>query len=96
MVSVPVVEGPITSPGAPFLMNTLSDQALAAAGYEAKEFFISGSATSYRNVNDLPANGMWEVEPAGSAPYKTRILVYRPVDATRFNGTVLVLSLIHI
>ena len=31
---------------------------------------------------------MWEVEPAESAPYKTRILVYRPVDAARFNGTV--------
>jgi len=69
-------------------MNTSSDQALAAAGYEAKEYFVSGIATSYRSVNDLPANGMWEVEPARSAPYKTRILVYRPIDAARFNGTV--------
>jgi Alpha/beta hydrolase domain len=90
MVIVPVVKGPITGPGAPFLMNTSPDRALAAAGYEAKEYFISGTATSYRSVNDLPANGMWEVEPAGSAPYKTRILVYRPVDVARFNGTVVV------
>jgi len=88
MVSVPTVEGPITGPGVPFLINTSSDEALAAAGYEAKEYFVSGIATSYRSVNDLPANGMWEVEPAGSAAYKTRILVYRPIDATRFNGTV--------
>jgi len=88
MVNVPIIEGPITDPGTPFLINTSSDQALAAAGYEAKEYFISGTATSYRNVNDEPANGMWEVEPAGSAPYKTRILVYRPVDTARFNGTV--------
>jgi hypothetical protein len=88
MVNVPIVEGPITGPGAPFLVSTSSPQELAAAGYEAEEYFVSGTATSYRSVSDLPANGMWEVEPAGSAPYKTRILVYRPVDATRFNGTV--------
>jgi hypothetical protein len=88
MVSDPIIEGPITGPGVPFLINTSSDQALAAAGYEAREYFVSGTATSYRSVNDLPANGMWDVELAGSAAYKTRILVYRPVDATRFNGTV--------
>ena len=87
-VNVPVVEGPITGPGVPFLVSTSSPEALAAAGYEANEYFVSGTATSYRRVNDLPANGMWEVEPAGSAPYKTRILVYRPVDSARFNGTV--------
>jgi hypothetical protein len=90
MVNVPIVEGPITGPGAPFLMATSSDQALAAAGYEAKEYFISGTATAYRGSNDLPANGMWEVEPAGSAAYRTRILVYRPVDSAKFNGTVVV------
>ena len=90
MVNVPIVEGPIAGPGAPFLMATSSDQALAAAGYEAKEYFVSGTATAYRKANDLPANGMWEVEPTGSAPYKTRILVYRPVDVARFNGTVVV------
>jgi len=87
-VNVPMVEGPIIGPGAPFLVSTSSPQALAAAGYEAKEYFVSGTAVSYRSVNDEPANGMWEVERAGSAPYKTRILVYRPIDAARFNGTV--------
>ena len=90
MVSVPTVEGPITDPGAPFLISASSPQALEDAGYEAKEYFISGTATSYRSVNDLPANGMWEVEPAESAAYKTRILVYRPVNVARFNGTVVV------
>jgi hypothetical protein len=90
MVNVPLIEGTITGPGAPFLINTSSDQALAAAGYDAKEYFVSGTATSYRSVNDLTANGMWEVESAESAAYKTRILVYRPVDAAKFNGTVVV------
>jgi hypothetical protein len=87
-INVPIVEGPITSPGAPFLLSTSSPHELAAAGYEAEEYFVSGTATSYRSTSDLLANGMWEVEPAGTAPYKTRILVYRPVDAARFNGTV--------
>jgi len=90
MVNFPIVEGPITAPGAPFLVNTSSDQALATAGYEAKEYFISGTATSYRSTGELPANGMWEVEPAKSAVYKTRILVNRLLDAARFNGTVVV------
>ena len=87
-VSVPTVQGPITGPGTPFQAGYISDQALTAAGYEAQEYFVSGTAMSYRAVNDLPANGMWEVEPAESAPYKTRILVYRPVDPATFNGTV--------
>ncbi|MFC2027682.1 alpha/beta hydrolase domain-containing protein [Chloroflexota bacterium] len=89
-VSVPTLEGPITEPGAPFQMAISSDQALATAGYEANEFFVSGTATSYNSVNDLPADGMWEVEPAESTAYKTRILVYRPVDPAEFNGTLVI------
>jgi len=89
-VSVPTVEGPITGPGAPFQLGMSSGQELAVNGYEVYEFFVSGTATSYRGVNDLPANGMWEVEPAESAPYKVRILVYRPVDPAVFNGTLVV------
>jgi len=88
--NVPIIEGPVTGPGMPFLVSTSSPQALADAGYEAQEYFISGTAASYHSINELPANGMWEVEPAGSAPYKTRILVYRPVNTARFNGTVVI------
>ncbi len=33
-------------------------------------------------------DGNWDAEAAGAAPYKTRIVVYRPADATAFNGTV--------
>jgi len=87
-VSVPTVEGPITGPGEPFQMLISSGQELAVNGYEVREFFISGTATSYRGVNDLPDSGMWEVEPAESAPYKVRMLVYRPADHAAFNGTV--------
>lgn len=85
-----VIEGPVTGPGLPFLIPVSSDPSLGSAGYEAGEYFISGTARAYRNVNGLPADGMWEVEPAGSAAYKTRFLVFRPVDAARFNGTAVI------
>ena len=44
-------------------------------GYTEREHFVSGTATS--------ATG------AAPAPYTTRIIVFRPTDPKRFNGTVL-------
>jgi hypothetical protein len=38
----------------------------------------------------MARDGRWSVEPAGSSPYKTRLVVYRPIDAGRANGTVIV------
>ena len=40
--------------------------------------------------SELAWDGRWEVEP-GEPPYKTRIVVVRPEDPARFNGTVVVL-----
>lgn len=61
-------------------------------GYIEQEYFVEGAATRYspRNGPDLPFDGHWEVEPAGVAPYKTRVVVYRPSDPSAFNGTVIV------
>lgn len=53
-------------------------------GYRSDEFFLTGTATSYQ----AGANG--EAQPAGTSPYATRIVVTRPVDPSRFNGTVIV------
>lgn len=86
--NVPIVEGPITEPGTPLQLGMVSSQVLTAAEYEVNEYFIAGTAKSYRAVNALPGNGMWEVESAESAPYKVRILVQRPEDPAAFNGTV--------
>src|SRR5437879_12024874 len=47
---------------------------LAPFGYEEQELFVSGSAR--------PLTGT-------SAPYTTRIIVTRPKDKSKFNGTVL-------
>ncbi len=49
---------------------------LATLGYGAEEFFLSGTAQSYA--------------PPGSADYTTRVVVARPTDAAKFNGTVIV------
>jgi hypothetical protein len=83
----PVVEGPITGNGNPFVAGTLGID-LADVGYEQVEYFLSGTAASYTNVGALESDGLWEVEQAETAEYKTRILVYRPQDAAAFSGTV--------
>jgi hypothetical protein len=62
---------------------------LASHGYEQKEFFASGTATAFKALSS-PSDGDWSIEPTSSASYKTRILVRRPIDASRFNGTVVV------
>jgi hypothetical protein len=85
----PTVQGPITSPGIPFVAGTRGLR-LSDVGYEQAEYFISGTATSYTNVGELGSDGRWEVQEADTAEYKTRILVYRPVDASAFSGTVVV------
>lgn len=85
----PIVEGPITEPGAPFVAGT-TGIFLFREGYEQVEFFVSGTAKSFTNVGELGSNGRWAVEDAETAEYKTRALVYRPTSADRFSGTVIV------
>lgn len=85
-VTVPTVTGPIS--GNPTLAGTNID--LGQFGYEQGEYFIEGTATSYTPTGTLGTNGRWQVEPAETAPYKTRIVVYRPENQADFNGTVYV------
>ena len=68
-------------------------------GYVEEEYFLEGEASAYRPTAEFGPDGHWSAEPAGSAPFRTRMLVQRPADPARFNGTVIVgwnLSLIHI
>jgi hypothetical protein len=62
---------------------------LAPYGYVQQEFFASGTATAFRGTA-TPSDGRWSITPATSALYETRILVRRPEDPARFNGTVVV------
>lgn len=88
-VPSPTIEGPITGgEGTPVISSTTFD--LSEVGYTQEEFFISGTANAYLAAGALAPDGRWKAVPAGSAAYRTRILVYRPADRRKFNGTVVV------
>ena len=88
-VPSPSLEGPITGgSGNPFIAATVFD--LAEVGYSQAEYFIGGTATAYANAGPLTEDGRWTVAPAATAAYKTRLLVYRPLEREKFNGTVVV------
>ena len=89
--SIPVanVEGPILpTSGISFLGSTLFQP--STVGYEESEFFLSGTATAYASRTPLTKDGKWTVSPQTTAPYKTRVVVYRPIDPKKFDGTVVV------
>jgi len=61
-------------------------QQLATKNYVEEEFFVAGKASRYR-IRDVMANAQLIDK---DHPYLTRVLVRRPADAARFNGTVVV------
>ena len=79
----------LTAGGGPFIGES-SAANLDAAGYVQHEYVAAGTAVSYRATEPLTADGRWSFAEDGSAPYRTRILVRRPSDASRFSGTVVV------
>ncbi len=88
-VPSPAIQGPISpSSGISFVGSTLFPP--SEVGYEESEFFLSGKASSYTSTTPLASSGQWHVKAATTAPYKTRVIVYRPIDPKRFNGTVVV------
>jgi hypothetical protein len=86
-VPTPTVEGPITTGNGNIVVQSSSFD-LASVGYEQAEYFISGTARSYTSATPLTDDGKWSLTENGSAPYKTRIVVYRPIDPKKFDGTV--------
>lgn len=83
------VTGPVTGGnGAVILQGT--SFSLRSVGYTQSEFFLSGTAASYVPAAPLGSDGHWQVTPASTAPYTTRIVVNRPANPARFNGTVIV------
>lgn len=75
-VPVPLVAGPIGDAGLKGHALWDSWYDLGELGYVEEEYFVSGTARSH-------------ADPSAEAPYTTRILVRRPQDPARFNGTVL-------
>lgn len=75
-------------PGTPNLLLAAYD--IKDVGYQADEFFISGTAKSYELTGPATLDGNWQAEVGGSADYVTRIVALTPIDPARFNGTVIV------
>ncbi len=76
------------TPGTPFYGTESFDK--AKVGYLEKEYFISGTATSFIATDELGSDGLWNIQPADAADYKSRIVVQRPANDADFNGTVVV------
>ena len=85
----PTITGPIpatVTPGDPsrdypFLATDIN---LAQYGYVEQEYFMQGTANRYTT----PAGATGAVISTGN-PYKTRLLVRRPISSSAFNGTVI-------
>jgi hypothetical protein len=83
-VSVPAEQGN----GIQTLLADLSQ--FPQYGFVQQEFFFAGTARAYNAVGPIGADGQWSVAKTATAPYKTRLIVRRPEDPAKFNGTVLV------
>jgi alpha/beta hydrolase family protein len=88
----PIVTGPIpalAAPGDPshnypFFSTTVD---LPKVGYIEQEFFFGGTANTYNVDPQVPSKQTAIITSSGN-PYRTRMVVRRPVSAGNFNGTV--------
>ena len=82
------VTGPITGGmGKPFAFAVVD---LGTKGYTEKEFFFEGDASAYTMQGQMSMDGKWALAAGTKAYFKSRMLVRRPMDAAKFNGTVIV------
>lgn len=64
---------------------------LAARGYVENEYLLSGTADTYEQVGLWTEDGRWSARVATTGnPYTTRMVVVRPTDPAKFNGTVVI------
>lgn len=76
-------------PGAPLIFGHAAFD-LGSVGYTQSEVFYEGTADAYGAPTPLSSDGKWTATPSHEAAFKTRMVVNRPSDPRRFNGTVLV------
>ena len=81
------LEGPITvgEPSPPIDPRPVD---LDAIGYVEEEWFASGAAAAYERYGTWGPDGRWSAAAHGHADYRTRLVVRRPADPSRFDGTV--------
>ena len=75
---LPVVSGPVEG-GKGWIFGS-PIEGLRERGYVMEEYFLEGTAVSYAPVagSEVGIDGLWEVEPAEEASYKTRAYVAYP------------------
>jgi hypothetical protein len=74
--------------GAPTLSSVQFD--LGSVGYTVAEHIVTGHARSYVPAGEFAPDGRWGAVESEAAPFATRIVVYRPADPARANGTAVV------
>lgn len=82
------VEGPVTGGTRNRIFGAHAED-LATHAYVEEEYFLSGMAESYTPGGDLRSDGVWTVRPHRSSRFKTRVVIQRPRDPARFNGTLI-------
>ena len=73
-------------------MSSVADAIEQVGGVE-EEWCFEGDAASFRlagGVSEYPTDGRWAAERWEQQPFRTRMLVVRPGDPARSNGTVVV------
>ena len=81
-----MLEGPIAG----HAQTAFAGYDLGELGYEEAEYFVSGEAQGYRYAGEGRAPETRPVEPADRATFRSRFVVRRPSDPSKYNGTVLV------
>lgn len=84
----PTVSGPVTGGNGIQAIGVGYD--FASIGYDFDEYFFAGDAAGYQPAGKLQRDGKWSVKEVSRAPYKTRMVVIKPTDPRKFNGTVVV------
>ena len=78
----PTVAGPLTGGTGEIQPPNVSSLDLDQVGYRGSEYTISGTATAYApNPDPLTSDGLWNVTPSSTAPYTSRVVVFRPKKA---------------
>jgi alpha/beta hydrolase family protein len=93
----PSPPGPVNGIHIPDAFDGVSNlQEFIDADYTEEEFYFEGTATAFERDPTAPAwdsTGSWTARPSTTMPpaaYKSRMLVRRPTDPTKFNGIVVV------
>jgi hypothetical protein len=83
------VESPPTDQGDAFVpgFRTLADLPRA---YVDEEYFVSGTADLYSYENNPPEGPTDTTVIQSGVPYRTRLIVRRPEDINKFNGSVVI------